>query len=67
MRKLGRIQRSAKTEKNKFWNLAIDIDKENCYFDKLARNLIKYGDAVYARRRAYPALMFSAGLGIWRV
>lgn len=46
MRKLGKIRRSAKAKKNKFCNLAIDIDKENCYFDKLARNLIKLSMAV---------------------
>lgn len=47
MRKLGKIQRSAKTEKNIFCNLAIDIDKENCYFDKLVKNMIKYGRVIY--------------------
>jgi len=45
--KLGKIRGSAKAEKNIFWNLAIDIDKENCYFNKLARNMIMYGRAIY--------------------
>jgi len=44
--RLGKIQRSAKAKKNIFCNLAIDIDKENCYFDKLARNMVIYGRAV---------------------
>jgi hypothetical protein len=47
MCKLGKIQRSAKAKKNIFWNLAIDIDKENCYFGKLARNMIIDGRVIY--------------------
>ena len=50
MLKLGKIRGSAKTEKNIFWNLAIDIDKENCYFDKLVRNT--YGRVIYVYGRA---------------